>query len=58
MSELNKKNYGKMTWHEKKLNKPDLESFKNYESNTVHAMIPGIKNHQGVGDVPLQRGAV
>ena len=58
MAELNKKNYGKMTWHEKKLNKLDLESYKSYDESTVHCMIPGIKNQPGVGDIPLQRGAV
>ena len=36
-----KKNYGKMTMHEKKLNKIDLNSYKNMEGNT-YALIPGI----------------
>lgn len=58
LNALNKYNYGKMTLQEKHLNKTDLRSYKNKDRNTVHALIPGIKNIQSVGTKPLMRGAM
>ena len=49
MTELNKKNYGKMTWHEKKLNRLDLDSYKNKETGGNACMIPGISGIDSVG---------
>lgn len=47
-----------MTWHEKKLNRLDLDSYKNKDAHTVHAMIPGINGLDTVGSVPFKRGAI
>ena len=58
LNALNKYNYGKMTMQEKYLNKNDLKSYKNKERNTIHALIPGIKNIDSVGSKPLLRGAL
>ena len=58
MTELNRKNYGKMTWHEKKLNRLDLDSYKNKDAHTVHSMIPGINGIDSVGTVPFKKGAI
>lgn len=58
MHTLNKGNYGKMTYQEKKLNRVDLHSYKKKDLNTVHCMIPGIKNIDSVASKPLQRGAI
>lgn len=58
LNALNKYNYGKMTLQEKHLNKEDLRSFKNKDRNTVHALVPGIKNLPSIGTKPLMRGAM
>ena len=42
-----KNNYGKMTDHEKKLNKVDLTAYKNQEG-TVYGVIPGIHHYSSV----------
>ena len=53
MNDLNKKNFGKMTLVEKRLNRNDLQSYKHKERNTVNAMVPGINNFNSVGSKPL-----
>jgi len=58
MNELNRNNYGKMTFQEKKLNRADLRGYKNKDRRGPKAMIPGISNLPGVGSGPLGRGAV
>ncbi len=58
INDQNKKNFGKMTFVEKKLNRNDLRSYKKKDKHTVNAMIPGIHNVAGVGSKPLQRGAM
>lgn len=58
MNFLNRNNYGKMTYQEKKINRTDLHSYKKHDLNTVHALIPGIKNIESIGTKPLQRGAL
>ena len=58
LNALNKYNYGKMTMQEKHLNKEDLRSYKNKDRNSIHALIPGIKNIDSVGSKPLLRGAL
>jgi hypothetical protein len=55
LNALNRHNYGKMTLEEKRLNKEDLRSYKNKESNNMHAMIPGIKNIEGKGLLNFNR---
>ena len=59
MNDQNRKNFGKMTFVEKKLNRNDLQRYKKKEADTVTALIPGINNINGVGgSQPLQRGAM
>lgn len=58
MNELTKKNFGKMTQVEKKLNIDDLRNYKNKQPTQVNSMIPGIKNIPSVGSKPLMRGAL
>ena len=58
INDQNKKNFGKMTYMEKKMNRNDLQRFKKKEADTVTAMVPGINNLNGVGSKPLQRGAM
>lgn len=53
MNTLNKGNYGKMTYQEKKLNRVDLHAYKKKDLNNVNAMIPGIKNIDSIGSKPL-----
>ena len=48
MHELQKHNFGKMTFQEKRLNKDDLVTFKK-DQTEIHAMIPGIHNNQAGG---------
>ena len=47
-----------MTLMEKRLNRNDLQAYKNKERHTVHAMVPGINNIEGAGSKPLQTGAL
>ena len=52
--ELQKHNFGKMTWQEKRLNREDLQHFKEHE-NSYNALIPGLNNLKSVGAAPLKR---
>ncbi|CDW79763.1 UNKNOWN [Stylonychia lemnae] len=47
-----RRNYGKMTMHEKQLNKVDLRAYKNLEGQ-VYAAVPGIHHFDTVGSQPL-----
>ena len=58
MNEQNKKNFGRMTFVEKKMNRNDLKAYQHKEKQTVNAMIPGINMVQGIGSKPLMRGAL
>lgn len=58
MNDMSKKNFGKMTFMEKKLNLEDLRSFKNKDQQTVHSLVPGINNIQSTGSKPLMIGAM
>jgi hypothetical protein len=59
MNQLNKQNFGKMTYQEKKLNRVDLHDYKKKNLNHVNSMIPGLKNINSVGGQnPLKRGAI
>jgi len=49
INDQNRKNFGKMTFVEKKLNRNDLQRYKKKEADTVTALIPGINNINGVG---------
>ncbi|CDW84404.1 UNKNOWN [Stylonychia lemnae] len=51
---LQKQNYGKMTYEEKRINKEDLHHFKEHQAQ-FEAMIPGINNIKSVGAAPLKR---
>lgn len=51
------KNYGKMTFQEKRFNRVDLDHYKNYDSS-VAAMIPGINHINSVASRPLAKGAL
>ncbi|CDW79439.1 UNKNOWN [Stylonychia lemnae] len=51
------KNYGKMTFQEKRLNRLDLDHYKNFE-NSVNALIPGINHINSVASRPLAKGAM
>mmetsp|Transcript_38318 Transcript_38318/g.36667 ORF Transcript_38318/g.36667 Transcript_38318/m.36667 type:complete len:101 (+) Transcript_38318:1015-1317(+) len=48
LSELQKQNFGKMTFQEKKLNRDDLSAYKNNEPQ-VKSLIPGLSNFQTNG---------
>lgn len=50
-------NYGKMTFQEKRLNRVDLDHYKNYE-HSVNALIPGINHVNSIGSRPLAKGAL
>lgn len=56
MKELDKNNYGKMTFQEKRMNKVDLNRFKNHEDSTT-ALVPGINHISSVASRPLAKGA-
>ncbi len=58
MNELNKKNFGKMTQVEKKLNRQDLQNYKQKQPTAVNSMVPGIMHREGVGSKALQMGAM
>lgn len=58
MNDLTKKNFGKMTQVEKKMNIDDLRRYKNKEPTQLNSMIPGINNIQSVASKPLMRGAL
>ena len=58
INEMAKKNFGKMSMVEKRMNRTDLRAFKNKEKTTVNSMVPGINNVDGVGSKPLMRGAM
>lgn len=51
------KNYGKMTFQEKRLNRVDLDHYKNHE-HSVTALIPGINHLSSIGTKPLAKGAL
>lgn len=51
------KNYGKMTFQEKRLNRMDLDNYKNFE-NSVTALIPGVNHLNSVASRPLAKGAL
>jgi hypothetical protein len=55
MQEVSKHNYGKMTLHEKRLNKEELVHFKKHDPD-VQTLIPGLNNSSaGVHLVRTQR---
>lgn len=58
MNNMNKQDFGKMTYQEKKLNRVDLHSYKDKNMNEVKAMIPGLNHAPTVGTSPLKRGAI
>ena len=49
-----KNNYGKMTDHEKKLNKVDLQAYKHQEGQ-VYGTIPGLHHTMSVASVPTNK---
>eukprot|EP00347_Sterkiella_histriomuscorum_P002091 403369509 len=51
-----KKNYGKMTMNEKKLNKIDLRAYKNLEGQ-VYAAVPGIHHFDTIASQPFAHRA-
>lgn len=58
MNSMNKLDFGKMTYQEKKLNRVDLHNYKDKNLNEVKAMIPGLNHAPTVGTSPLKRGAI
>ena len=54
IQELQKQNFGKMTYEEKRINKEDLHHFKEQQPEFT-ALIPGINNLKSVGAAPLKR---
>ena len=58
MNDITKKNFGKMTQVEKKLNVIDLRNYKEWKPTQLNSMIPGLKNIDCVGSKPLMRGAL
>lgn len=51
------KNYGKMTFQEKRLNRLDLDNYKNFDNN-ISSLIPGINHLSSVASRPLAKGAL
>lgn len=51
------KNYGKMTFQEKRLNRLDLDHYKNYDNN-ITSLIPGINHINSIASRPLAKGAL
>ncbi len=54
LQQLQKQNYGKMTWQEKRINRDDLQHFKEHQDQ-YSALIPGLNNLKTVGAAPLKR---
>ncbi len=50
-------NYGKMTFQEKRLNRVDLDNFKEHQPAT-NAMVPGINHLYSIGSRPLKYGGM
>jgi hypothetical protein len=57
MKDLGRRHHGKMTFQEKRINRVDLDKYKNYE-DSVSALIPGINHLQSVGSRPLAKGGL
>lgn len=57
LKDLGKRHYGKMTFQEKRINRMDLDHYKNYE-NAVTAIIPGINHLNSIGSRPVKKGTL
>lgn len=57
LKDLGKRHYGKMTFQEKRINRNDLDHYKNYD-NSVTSLIPGINHISTIGSKPLARGSM
>ena len=54
LKDVGKRHYGKMTFQEKRINRVDLDNYKNYD-NSVNAIIPGINHLNTIGSKPVPK---